>query len=702
MTTINHPTPRPKLTLQQVLLRISPLITLILFVLSAVQFSATSRDWYNAGQGTFLMALGGLSVGVWLWLSGQPQWERGWLALSIPTQLLYIGLLIVGASMLAAVTLSGIRSPINPTFRNLSYELQAVLFYGGLLFVMFGLGGAGMGAWLRARIAFFRTQTGIALLLILALAFGLRVIGTDIPMSVDDSPHIPAIWGFLLPTPSVGLIEPNSWQTSHLFAYLQGISLRTFGLGLAPARLPAGIIGSLGVIGMFLLVDAFFGDRRLAILSALILATFPPHIHFSRQIMLHIADMTFGLFAFAFLGRGLRYRQRYDWVLAGIFWGLTQYFFEAGRLFYPVLLLMWVAAMVFFALIRWITARLTKKSVELAVRPILVGALFTCIAAIFTITPIYTVILRNSNTFSVRLNDTGDTAFWQNLVQNNFPPDQLRIAADKIRLPILLYVSIPENMYYYRGTQPIIPYVIVPFFLIGFGVLVVNGIGTKYILFPLWILGTVAANAIMRDPMQVPRHIVSFPALVVAIIIGANFLIGVVINAQRAPKLSRAMVAVTSLAIALFGGVFYFTNQLPSLRNQQLVNSPTPDPLDVVMRATGFPEGTQVYYVSDPLAPIDTARDYMSLHRFYAKRAVQLDVLTPAMMNAEFFQKALTIDRDLAFFVSPIHLKEIPQLLSQHFKVEAPQKTTRTDIPEAKAYVLYYVKWYEQPKVSTP
>jgi 4-amino-4-deoxy-L-arabinose transferase-like glycosyltransferase len=71
--------------------------------------------------------------------------------------------------------------------------------------------------------------------------------------------------------------------------------------------------------------------------------TFPPHIQFSRIALLHIADPLFGVLALWFLIRAIRSNRRLDWVLMGVSLGMTQYFFEAGRLFTGALILAWAA-----------------------------------------------------------------------------------------------------------------------------------------------------------------------------------------------------------------------------------------------------------------------------------------------------------------------------------------------------------------------
>ena len=52
-----------------------------------------------------------------------------------------------------------------------------------------------------------------------------------------------------------------------------------------------------------------------------------------------IADPLFGTMALMFFARALRNNHRLEWALAGISLGMTQYFYEGGRLLFPPLLI---------------------------------------------------------------------------------------------------------------------------------------------------------------------------------------------------------------------------------------------------------------------------------------------------------------------------------------------------------------------------
>ena len=77
-------------------------------------------------------------------------------------------------------------------------------------------------------------------------------------------------------------------------------------------------------------------DHRTGLLAGALLMAFPPHIHFSRIALNNIVDPCFAVVGFIFLLDGFRTQSRRSYALAGVCFGLTQYFYEGGRIVFPV------------------------------------------------------------------------------------------------------------------------------------------------------------------------------------------------------------------------------------------------------------------------------------------------------------------------------------------------------------------------------
>ncbi len=95
------------------------------------------------------------------------------------------------------------------------------------------------------------------------------------------------------------LYPQSSWNPKHpVYFYASMVSVSLFGLNETAARIPSVFFGLLAVTGAFLLARELFGDDRIALMSALLLAVSPWHVHFSRFAIEAVAlpaVFTFGL-----------------------------------------------------------------------------------------------------------------------------------------------------------------------------------------------------------------------------------------------------------------------------------------------------------------------------------------------------------------------------------------------------------------------
>jgi len=114
-------------------------------------------------------------------------------------------------------------------------------------------------------------------------------------------------------------------------------SIRLFGQNVFGLRFPWVIVGAATVVVVFFLVRRLVG-ARLAWATAVILATYHYHIHFSRLGSNQIADPFFMALALLFLYRGLDKNSKLDWALAGVAAALGLYFYAGARLV-PVVIL---------------------------------------------------------------------------------------------------------------------------------------------------------------------------------------------------------------------------------------------------------------------------------------------------------------------------------------------------------------------------
>jgi len=120
-----------------------------------------------------------------------------------------------------------------------------------------------------------------------------------------------------------------------LYAYVDVPFVALFGLSELAVRLPSVIFGVFGVLGVFLLVNALFKNKRLSLLSAFFLAISPWHLQFSRPAFEANMALTFNIFAIYLFYKGLQ-KGRFL-IFSAIIFGLSLLTYQASKLFIPLL-----------------------------------------------------------------------------------------------------------------------------------------------------------------------------------------------------------------------------------------------------------------------------------------------------------------------------------------------------------------------------
>ncbi|MEJ2748015.1 MAG: glycosyltransferase family 39 protein, partial [Anaerolineae bacterium] len=113
--------------------------------------------------------------------------------------------------------------------------------------------------------------------------------------------------------------------------FFNSLSLRLLGPTITALRLPWAFVGTATVLVAYLLVKQMAG-RGMGLATAVLLATYHYHIHYSRLGSNQVADPLFLALALLFLMRAHDGRKRLDWALLGVVTGLAFYFSAGARL----------------------------------------------------------------------------------------------------------------------------------------------------------------------------------------------------------------------------------------------------------------------------------------------------------------------------------------------------------------------------------
>ncbi|NWF69041.1 MAG: glycosyltransferase family 39 protein [Chloroflexi bacterium] len=560
----------------------------------------------------------------------------------------------------------------------LSLDAQFMLLLLGAAAVVFGL-----GANMPHRFALRFGAQGWALLLLTLVALALRLwqAGALVHYFVDELNFVEGVLGVQRAQQSgeaLALLHPFHWLAAfpRLYPYWQSWGTALAGHDLAGLRLASALIGALTVPAVYFCGRQFF-DRKVALLAALLLATFPPHLHFSRLALNNVADPLFATLALAFAARGLRTGRHGDCALAGALLGASQYFYEGGRLLYPAVMALWL---IFAA---------RKQPGQIAV-----CALAFALVAL----PLYSVTLSYQLPLMPRLADKGlGEAYWRDLLLS--PPERGLLAqhAAHMAKAFLIYVTYPDESFYYGGHAALLLAYLVPPFLLG----VARALRCGPRVLPLLLLLAALGNSLLRFSAWAAGFVVTFPALCLLTAWGCCALWGwarayfsrlrwrqgVGSGKRKIYQVILLRLPWSLLIALLLAGAqvgYYFALHLPGY-NLQL--RPVADAQDALFRALEFPAGTRVHLVGDI---VFYEFDRQRMLAFLGRGDLQVDIVRHIAEGTEFtaaYLLALARDVDQAFF---IERAEDAALLQQYFVVQGPFYSPYNVPPERQLALYYY------------
>lgn len=120
------------------------------------------------------------------------------------------------------------------------------------------------------------------------------------------------------------------------YHYLDTVFIKTFGLNEFATRLPGALFGSLTVFAIFLLVISIFSNKKLALLSSLLLAAAPWHISLSRASSEPVVSLFFVILGFGLVLLSIKNNKNAYLVVGSITLSLSFFFYHTPRLFVPL------------------------------------------------------------------------------------------------------------------------------------------------------------------------------------------------------------------------------------------------------------------------------------------------------------------------------------------------------------------------------
>jgi 4-amino-4-deoxy-L-arabinose transferase-like glycosyltransferase len=297
------------------------------------------------------------------------------------------------------------------------------------------------------------------------------------------------------------------WHHPRIVHTLMGISIASLGQTIAAARMPWAILGALTIPAVYLLGRRLF-DHRMGLVAALFMVSFPVHVMFSRTAMDMTGDPLFLALALACMTAALRDGDMMEAALAGLFLGLSQYFYFAGRIAGPVM----VAYVIWHFLRDW---RATWQRI---------GPLIVALVLVFVVTfpNFYATDQDTERPLSPRLSQV---SIWETgSVEAAQKEDRLgEFLVDQIEHGLLAYFHFHDESDVYGRYNPVLGwYGGVPC-LIGLIVVLRRWRDPRFILPALWATGTaLLGGAMLIDPPHYPRYINPDPALALLVALGVG------------------------------------------------------------------------------------------------------------------------------------------------------------------------------------
>ncbi|MFV2045348.1 MAG: ArnT family glycosyltransferase [Anaerolineales bacterium] len=281
-----------------------------------------------------------------------------------------------------------------------------------------------------------------------------------------------------------------------LYFYLQSISIRLFGQTTEALRLTSALAGALTVLALYWFLKQAFG-RWVALAGSILLAASHFHIHFSRLGLNNIWDGFFVAFISGAFWWGWSKNNRLGYVLAGLGFGLAQYFYASSRILI-LLFPLWLAVAAFRD---WDAVRARLNQLAIMALSVLVITLPLALYYLGHLPDFYAPMSRVSylgETLRLDVAATGKT-----------PAELL---ASQFVTSALAFTSANLRYWYIPGTPMLLP-LSATLFLMGVVLLLLNFRKPIELWLILWLAGAITIGALSESTPAAQRYVFAAPAV---------------------------------------------------------------------------------------------------------------------------------------------------------------------------------------------
>jgi 4-amino-4-deoxy-L-arabinose transferase-like glycosyltransferase len=341
-------------------------------------------------------------------------------------------------------------------------------------------------------------------------------------------------------------------------------------------RLPAALAGAITVPILYLFARDLWG-RRTALLSAVFVATYDYHIHFSRLGANNVWDPLFVVLTLWALDRGLggkatdparhenggqggerpaelsSLRYRY-FLLAGLVMGLSAYFYTGARLL-PLLAGIYVAFV-------WLQRR--RQGMRLGLHVVLLVLAYVTVAG-----PMLSYAQSHPDEWNARLNQVGIIqSGWLEREPELTGESTAHILAEQFVRAAGAFHYFPDRTAWYGAERPLLGFLAGAFAVLGMAWAAAHWRDRRYFLVLLWFWSVIITGGMLTEsPPSSQRLVIAIPAVALLVAFGLDQSVRLVcrlLDIGRTRENVALGVLVTILAMSSI--YFYFVEFTPTRR----------------------------------------------------------------------------------------------------------------------------------------
>jgi len=417
-----------------------------------------------------------------------------------------------------------------------------------------------------------------------------------------------------------------------LYFFLQALFVKAMGQTASAIRLSSVFVSSATVIMLYLLAKHHYG-RWVALLSAILLASYHYSIHYGRMAINNIWDPFFALGAFYFVSKGVESRRVGDWLVAALFVGFSVYLHAGSRL---------TEVMLATYLLYWLVR---DRSILRGNLPNL--AVFVLVTLIIVL-PLFLF-------FATHPNDM--MAPWQRraIFPSGWVENEVRTTGKSVAVilvgqflkSVLAFNAAPDTVFHYHPSIPLLQFVPSIFFVFGLAYAVHHIRKHEYLLLVMWFFAVIIFGAwLLENPPSSHRLLLAIPPVIICVALGISRLASFASRLLERPRAGYVISLVVVLLISFFSVTFYFGEYTPA-RVFGGGNTEVADRMAKYLRVLG-PQ-YQCYFFGAP-------RMYYGFATisYLASDVVGMDLIDPITEDVAFVNP----DRDAVFIFLPERINE--------------------------------------------